>query len=146
MKTAGFNGDGEICTCTRCGKVFVHMGGWQKLCKKCKEIDEQEFELVKAYIFENSSATVKDTTEATGVRARKIYEYIRSARLLIPDNSPIFVNCEICGASIKYGRLCKECADTLSSETKKSMQIEEFHVGDRPKPDAARMRFLNCER
>ncbi|NTV77898.1 MAG: hypothetical protein HGA25_01825 [Clostridiales bacterium] len=146
MKTAGFNGDGDICTCNQCGKIFVYLGGWLKLCKSCKEIDDQEFELVKEYIFSNSSATVKDTAEVTGVRPRNIREYLKSGRLLIPDNSAIFINCENCDANIKFGRLCKECADSLTSDVKKSMQIEEYHIGERPKPAMARMHYLNNER
>ena len=146
MKTAGLNKENEICTCNQCGKIFVHLGGWLKLCKSCKELDDQEFDLVKEYIFKNPLATVKDTTEATGVRPRKIREYLRAGRLLIPDNSPIFINCENCEANIKFGRLCKECADSLTNEVKKSMNIEEYHIGERPKPAVARMHYLNNER
>jgi ribosomal protein L32 len=105
------------------------------ICHKCKEIDEREFNSVKDYIYENPCATFKDTVVATGVKASRIRSYLRNGRLLIPDSSPIFINCENCGASIKYGRICKQCANTLSNEMKKEMNIEEYQIGESPKRD-----------
>lgn len=146
MNTTGTFEKNDIYTCARCGKIFQYSGIGLRLCQACKEIDAKEFELVKDYIYENLAATVQDTAIATGVRVRRIKEFLRDGRLLIPDNSVIFINCESCGASIKCGRLCRECANALSGEKKKEMEIEEYNIGERPKKVEARMRFLENDR
>ena len=126
----------SISNCTRCGKLFRNSGSSLNICQKCKEIDEEEFISVKDYIYENPSATLKNTAAATGVKVVTIRSYLRNGRLMIPDNSPIFINCENCGTSIKYGRICRECARVLSNEMKKEMNIEECQIGEYPKRDS----------
>ncbi len=146
MNTAGSLGKNDIQTCARCGKIFQYPGIGLRLCQACKELDAKEFDLVKDYIYANLSATVQDTSLATGVRVRRIKEFLQDGRLMIPDNSAIFLNCESCGTSIKCGRLCRECANALSSEAKKEMDIEEYQIGERPRKVTARMHYLDNER
>lgn len=125
-------GEKFISICKRCGNLFAYSGIGLSICKKCVELEEEEFKLVKNYIYENPSATFKDTVEATGVKGSRIRAYLKDGRLLIPDSSPIFINCENCGTNIKYGRICPQCADTLSSEIKKEMNITEYNIGECP--------------
>jgi len=133
MNVEGVDG---ISNCTQCGKIFRNLGNGFNICQKCKELDEEEFNLVKDYIYENPFATLKNTASATGVKVMRIQSYLRNGRLMIPDNSPIFINCENCGTSIKYGRICIECAKILSKEMKKEMDIEECQIGESPKRDS----------
>ncbi|SFR64608.1 hypothetical protein [Anaeromicropila populeti] len=142
----GVNGINNISTCARCGKLFQYSGIGLNICQKCKEIDEKEFNLVKEYIYDNPSATVKDTVLNTGVSVRRIRSFLREGRLIIPDGSPIFIECENCGTNIKFGRLCRECADSLTNEIKREMCIEDCHIGERPKKAGVRMHFLDAER
>ncbi len=146
MSTVGNFEKNEICTCTRCGKIFQYSGIGLRLCANCKELDTKEFNLVKDYIYSNLSATVKDTSLATGVRVRRIKGFLQDGRLLIPDNSAIFLSCEGCGTNIKSGRFCRDCANALSNTEKKELEIEEYQIGERPKKVAARMHFLEPER
>lgn len=124
--------ENHISICKRCGNLFASLGIGSNICKKCVELDEEEFKLVKDYIFDNPSATFKDTVEATRVKGSRVRSYLRDGRLIIPDSSPIFINCENCGASIKYGRICPQCADILSNEMKKEMNIKENNIGECP--------------
>ncbi len=138
------NSNGEIQECRRCGKMFCFSGVGKCICAECKAEDEADFEIVKEYIYDNHSATIMEVSKETGVKIARIKSYLRDGRLIIPDGSAIFLNCEICGANIKFGRLCRECADTLSSELKREMQIDDFQVGEKPKnTDPGRMRFLD---
>jgi flagellar operon protein (TIGR03826 family) len=132
----------EICTCPRCGKIFSYLGMGMKLCQHCKDIDEEEFNKVKSFLYDNPLATVKETTLATGVKIKRIKTYIRDGRLTIPDSSPIFINCENCGTNIRFGRLCRECATSLSSELKKEMNIEEWQIGEKPQKIKDHFYFL----
>ncbi len=137
------NRNGEIQECKRCGKMFYFTGVGKCICPECKAEEEAEFEIVKNYIYEHISATIMQVSKETGVKISRIKSYLRDGRLIIPDGSLIFLNCEICGANIKFGRLCPACGDSLSSELKREMHIDEFQIGDKPKKSAnCRMRFL----
>lgn len=136
--------NGDIQECRRCGKMFFYSGIGKCICAICKAEEEAQFELVKEYIYDNLSATIMQVSKETGVRVSRIKSYLRDGRLIIPDGSAIFLNCEVCGTEIKFGRLCRPCAETLSSEFKKEMEIDEFQIGEKPKNiGPARMRFLD---
>ncbi|BCN29707.1 MerR family transcriptional regulator [Anaeromicropila herbilytica] len=135
------NTTGEIRVCPRCGKMFCYMGIDKAICNKCKEEDEAEFNKVKEYVYNNSDATIMQVSKDTGVRVNRIKTYLREGRLMIPESSPIFLNCELCGTSIRYGRYCRECAESLSSEMKKELHIDEYQIGEKPKNGLPKLRF-----
>ena len=137
------NAYGEVKTCKQCGKLYLYTGIGELLCEKYKEIDNEEFERVKEYIYSNPDATIRDTAEVTGVRVRRITAYIRENRLIIPDKSAVFIVCETCNESIKSGRICKKCADALSADTKKELNIEMHHIGEIPSKKAVKMHYIN---
>lgn len=91
----GVTGENHISTCKRCGNLFAYSGIGLNICKKCVELEEKEFKLLKDYIYENPSATFKDTVLATGVKVSRIRSYLKNGRLIILDSSPIFIECEI---------------------------------------------------
>ena len=138
------NKNGEIRECKRCGKMFLFTGVGKCICATCKAEDEAEFEIVKDYIYDNIQATIMQVSKETGVKITRIKSYLKDGRLIIPDGSPIFLNCEVCGTSIKYGRLCRECAASLSNEMRQEMNIDDFQIGEKPKSlNQGRMRFLD---
>lgn len=132
---------GGLQSCLRCGNMFLYSGIGKCICEGCKQVDEEEFQLVKNFLYENPLATIMDASQETGVRVIRIRNYLKDGRLVIADNSPIFINCETCGTSIKYGRLCRSCADSMSSEMKSAMQVSEYQIGEKPLP-TVRTRFL----
>jgi hypothetical protein len=140
------NSNGELQECVRCGCMFFYSGNGKRVCTKCKEEDEAQFNLVKEYIYNNLSATIMEVSKETGVRVVRIKSYLRDGRLVIPDGSAVFLNFEVCGTSIKFGRVCKECARNLSNEMKNAMKIDDFCIGETPNLDAGvRMRFIGRE-
>lgn len=133
--------NGGLQSCLRCGNMFVYSGIGKCICENCKKEDEEEFQTVKNYIYNNPLATIMEVSKETEVRVNRIKSYLKDGRLIIADESPIFINCEVCGESIKYGRLCRNCADTISTEMKNAMKFDEYQVGEKPNP-ATRTRFL----
>ncbi len=133
--------NGGLQSCLRCGNMFLYSGVGKCICENCKKEDEEEFQSVKNYIYDHPLATIMEISKETGVRVTRIKSYLRDGRLIISDDSPIFINCEICGESIKYGRLCRSCADTMSNEMRNALKVEEYQVGEKPNP-ASRTRFL----
>ncbi len=106
----------EIRTCVRCGKIFQYYGIGRCYCPSCKKQDDEAFKKVKAYIYENGTATVMEVSEKTGVPVRFIRLYLKDNRIEIPEDSPIFIQCERCGVNIRSGRLCPDCANALTNE------------------------------
>lgn len=123
---------GELKSCMRCGNMFLYTGIEKCICSKCKEKDVEEFEIVKNYIYENLSATIREVSIETGIRVVRIRSFIKDGRLIIPDGSAVFMKCEVCDTDIKYGRVCRECMNTLSNDIKNIMSLDEFQVGERP--------------
>ena len=109
----------DVRNCSRCGRLYQYIGG-KPLCYACKEDDEKEFQKVKEYLYKHPNAAMVIVSEETGVSISTIRQYLREERLIISDDSPIGIECESCGASIKTGRFCKECAARLSTELKHS--------------------------
>ena len=132
----------DLQSCPRCGNMFFYSGNGKRICTKCQKKDEEEFNTVKNYVYDHPEATIMEASKETGVRVSRIKIYLKEGRLIIPDNSPIFIDCEICGTSIKYGRLCRSCADSLSNELRSAMQVDEFQIGEKPGNSTAKMHFL----
>ena len=134
----------EIRTCVRCGKIFQYYGIGRCYCPSCKKQDDEAFKKVKAYIYENGTATVMEVSEKTGVPVRFIRLYLKDNRIEIPEDSPIFIQCERCGVNIRSGRLCPDCANALTNEMRLELDFNNDQIGEIPKKYTSRkMRFLD---
>lgn len=112
----------QLRNCPRCGKLFVAGGNY--VCHECIERDEEDFDKVRKYIFENPNAHVAEVSEATEVSENKIMGYLRDGRL-IGDRLQPMINCVSCGALIKTGSLCESCADKLAKEINDKVKTED---------------------
>jgi len=130
--------------CARCGKLFDYMGFGFRYCPICKVFDEEEFSLVREYVYEHGTATMLEVEQQTGVSNRRIMQYLREGRLEIPESSPIFIRCDGCNTEIRSGRFCKACGSKLSKELT-GVLTNEYEIGEEPKDRKGKMRF-NRER
>lgn len=132
----------EVKACRRCGKIFQYITG-APICPKCKKVEEDLFQDVKAYLRENKGASMQEVTEATGASVSMIERYLREGRLEVTTESLISLSCEQCGAKIRTGRLCDKCRSNLSSDLSAAAKsIQDSHQVRREK-DKEKMRFLN---
>ncbi|MDR7856926.1 TIGR03826 family flagellar region protein [Tissierella sp.] len=127
--------------CTRCGRVYNYDGF--KICFFCRKDDEKDFQSIKAFLLEYPGANISDVSEGTGIDSRKIIDFLRDGRLEIAEGGNLILDCEKCGASIRTGRFCEKCAnsiqrelgDVLNTERAKknsAKKVEEkFRVADR---------------
>ncbi|WP_129597494.1 TIGR03826 family flagellar region protein [Anaerophilus nitritogenes] len=108
----------EIRNCKECGRLFQY-NGISKICSRCQRNDEDDFKIVKEYIYENKGASLVEVSEETGVEEDKILRYLRQGRLeIVGDDATLFLECERCGTGIRTGRFCAKCAKELESELK----------------------------
>lgn len=104
---------GELKNCKKCGRMFSSIGG-QLFCSKCRPDDENEFRIVREYIYDNPDSTVHDVHEGTGISEELILKFLRQGRLVLKGEG-VGLECERCGKSITSGRFCDACAHELKS-------------------------------
>lgn len=131
----------EVRTCKSCGRLFNYISGPVR-CPACMEALEKKFQEVKAYIWEHKNAPLAQISEDTDVSVGQLRQWVREERLSFSDDSPVGLECEICGATIKTGRYCVNCKSkinqNLSSALKPKQAAENTDFSDRKN----RMRYL----
>ncbi|QXM05162.1 TIGR03826 family flagellar region protein [Crassaminicella indica] len=112
----------EIRNCKECGRLFQYTG-ISKICPRCQKKDEEDFKVVREYIYENEGATLTEVSEETGVDEDKILRFLREGRLeIVGENSALILECERCGKPIRTGRFCDACAHELQAGLKSGFE------------------------
>ncbi len=133
----------EVKNCRGCGRLFNYIGGGYLLCPLCLEELDKKFKNVKQYINEHPKATIPEISRENDVTVPQIERWVREERLTFADDSPMGIECENCGATIKSGRFCAKCKDAVAKgfgELYKENKYEPRRSADK---DRARMRFLD---
>ncbi len=126
---------GEIRNCPRCGKIFTYIS--RPICNSCLDMEENEFKVVKEYIYDNPGASISEVSAATEVSVEKIMRFLREERLEISsDNSNLMLECERCGRAIKSGRFCENCKADINKDFKREFGLDK-------KPEAPRPQIKN---
>lgn len=134
----------NIRNCRVCGRIFNYVSG-PSTCPVCRDSLEAKFQEVKEYIREHKGAGIAEVAEECEVDAGQIRQWLREERLEIAEDSPMYLNCESCGAPIRSGKFCEKCKGNMTRDLKDVMNA------GKPKPapkkqskeDAgAKMRFL----
>lgn len=131
--------------CQECGGMMVFKGVGEYQCEKCGLLAYDDYGKARNYLEKHTGATSAQVSEATGVSQRSIREMLKEARLEIAANSNFFLQCEICGASIRMGRFCPKCETAYHrSMEEKARQKNEKVAGfsaQRPKGEDGLKRF-----
>lgn len=135
----------EIRNCVKCGRLFQYIGG-PPICPKCKQKEEEDFQLVKNYIYENKNANMIEVSNETGVSTKLIERFIREGRLILSEDSQISLKCEKCGANIRTGRFCEACSRSLSNEMRMSASANQAPSKVNESKERDKMHFLNKNR
>lgn len=135
----------NIRNCRVCGRIFNHLAG-APICPACRESLEAKFQEVKDYIREHRGVGIAEVAEACDVDPAQIRQWLREDRLEVTEDSPMFLNCESCGAPIRSGKYCEKCKSHM---TKDFNEVLRTNRPPEPKPQksggddqSARMRFL----
>lgn len=124
----------NVRVCRRCGRFFEYHNIGYGLCPSCTQIDNEIFQRVKDYLVDHGTATAPQISEALEISESTIYRYLRDGRIEIPENSPIYIKCEICHGDIRYGRYCPDCAINVKKELNKGIAvIDRYEIGEKPK-------------
>lgn len=133
----------KIKYCSKCGHQYQYQHSGIYKCPNCGNTEMDDFGKVKAFLDKNGPAPAVIISDATGVRISVINTFLRQGRIEIPEGSTHYIRCENCGADIKFGRFCPDCARSLNKNLKATLSLGE--VGDKPKrvEESGKMRFLD---
>lgn len=132
----------EVTTCKACGKIFNYVQG-DRICPQCIKKMDEKFVDVKKFVRDNPKVDINTISEEMDVSIRQIKRWIREERLCFTDDSPIGLNCESCGATIKTGRYCKACKDKMASRLQGATAVTPMSPEKRKSSSENKMRFLN---
>lgn len=106
--------------CPVCGKLFVYVT--KNMCPDCIKKEEELFDKVRDYLYENPNSSLEEVNKATGVDVRKILEFLKEGRLILKQGNPYLLSCEICGKAILTGRYCEQCASEMTKKFNKGLK------------------------
>jgi flagellar operon protein (TIGR03826 family) len=132
----------DVRNCRGCGRLFNYLSG-PPLCPSCLKALDLKFEEVKKYVYDHPRCDMQEVSKECNVSVQQIRQWIREERLSFADDSPIGIDCEGCGATIKTGRYCKACKDRLARGLTNLYQTEKPVQKKKDPRESARMRFLN---
>lgn len=135
----------DIRNCPRCGRVFTCIG--RPICNKCVETEENEFKIVKEYIYDNAGATISEVSQETGVSVEKIMRFLREERLEIKsENSNLLLECERCGRAINSGRFCENCKVDINRGFKREFGLDRKDTEYKPVQRSEKDRMYTATR
>ena len=120
--------------CTNCGGVMIFKGVGEYQCEDCKALDYDDYGKVRLYIETHKGATASEIEDAIGVKQRSIRHMLKEGRLEVAPDSKMFLRCEVCGKSIRYGRFCQECEINYhrqleEKQRQKNIKMQGFGLG-----------------
>ncbi|MCR5415203.1 MAG: flagellar protein [Pseudobutyrivibrio sp.] len=133
----------DVRNCRNCGRLFNYLGG-QNICPACRDEIEKKFGQVKEYIMDNPRSTIQEISDANDISTNQIRQWIREERLQFADDSPIGIECEACGATIKTGKYCDACKGRMANALSDSIAKPPAPEPPKPKKEdnKNKMRFI----
>lgn len=131
----------EIISCKSCGRLFNYVQG-DRICSACAKGLEEKFVEVKKFVRDNPKVDINVLSSEMDVSVRQIKRWIREERLCFTDESPIGLNCENCGATIKTGRYCRKCKDQMTTRLQGAVGVKQPEEQKRKDSKDNKMRFL----
>ena len=115
----------DIRNCPRCGKIFAFLR--TPVCPACQQLEEEEFERVKEYIYENPGMNMAIVSEATEVPIEKILKFLKDERLeLTSESDNLVLECERCKKPVRSGKYCEKCKSDIQTGFNKEFGIGNF--------------------
>jgi len=98
----------KVIQCKQCGRLFQSFG--KAICADCLEERDNNFLLVRDFIYLHPNATIIEISKETGVEEPLILEFLKEDMLVL-NTSEQLLSCEKCGKPINSGRFCKQCRE-----------------------------------
>ena len=99
----------KMSKCQEWGGAMKFKGWGEYRWEDCKYVAYDDYGKVRNYVEKHAGATAAQVSEATGVKQKTIRTMLKESRLEIAEGSNSYMKCEMCGASIRAGRVCSKC-------------------------------------
>lgn len=133
----------DVMNCRNCGRIFNALRAGERLCPACRDKLEKKFQEVKEYLRENPKTPLEVIATDNDVSVKQLKQWVREERLVFAADSPVGIECEMCGAMIRSGRFCENCKNNLADGLSKSIEKpKEPEIVHKKKSDGNKMRFL----
>lgn len=116
--------------CPKCGTVMKYMYGEVFSCPACGQKELSDFGKVREFLDINGPQPAIVISDNTGVDVSIINQFLKEGRVEIPDGSDVYIQCQSCGADIRYGRFCPDCILKMTKNLGSVMWMPE--VGEKP--------------
>ena len=130
--------------CAECGGIMVFKGVGEYKCEKCGSVGYDDYGKPRNYIEHHPGATMAEVASETGVAQKAIRSMIKECRLEIAPSSNVFMRCEICGTTIRFGRFCTKCETAhhreIEERARKKMNMTGFSM-EKPTGEDGAKRF-----
>ena len=104
----------DVRNCRNCGRMFNYLGG-PTICPICRDSVEKEYEKVRDYIRDNPHSNIQKISDDCEVTVQQINQWVREERLEFSKDSPVMLTCENCGATVRTGRYCEKCKNSMAN-------------------------------
>lgn len=132
----------DVRSCRNCGKLFNYLQG-PPICPACRKRLETKFSEVKEYIREHEESSIREISEENDVSVKQLKQWIRDERLSFSKNSPVGIECEVCGAMIRTGRFCEKCKNNMATNLKHMYEMPPMEVEKTKGHEKDKMRYLD---
>ena len=132
--------------CSKCKGRLKYIGGGYYECYDCGNREVDDFGKIKDFIEDYGPSPAIVIAEQTDIPIDLVNGMLREGRLEIPDGSDVYIECESCGCSIRFGRYCPDCIKKRTSNINGVFFNPE--MGEKPqhnpkKGESGKLRFLD---
>jgi len=124
LAVCGFETDGrknmQVKQCEFCR--MPHLGN--RLCADCLLKLDEDFILVREYLYDHDGADIEEVSAETGVSKKTIFYLLKEERLLVGDENGranSILTCESCKKPIHTGRMCTGCKKEVMTALQQSV-------------------------
>ena len=103
----------NIINCEMCKSIFKYSGYGEKLCPKCKEIENKDISRVKLYLQSHPDANVNILSKELEIPTKRLFHYLDIGTIEIKNNDRIKY-CKRCSVLIPITEeYCQKCKHDL---------------------------------
>lgn len=108
--------------CEKCDGKMIYQGNGIYNCAECGEEALDDYGKIRKFLEEYGSDSAVAISRATGVDLGIVSMFLKDGRIQIPEGSRLFIKCERCGCSLRYGRYCRECTMELAGDIRNAFK------------------------
>ena len=116
--------------CPRCGRLFNKI--LSPVCAKCEKEEEEQFKHLRDYIEEFPFANINEVSDETGIKTKRILQYIREGRIIVSSGLAGELRCAQCGTAIEEGSFCPPCAAKMAKDLASSIYPSDDKAAEEP--------------